>query len=199
MLGFSSCIYKKNQISNNFELKSQIKLLAQVWISLEFYFMLKRWTRGLGEECATFFQKGAKSNPVTNFERKREKPARENRSNLETKQKRHARKRPVTRERARTRRLDPKLRGKKRLDSKDVNVNWTTIWRMKHEAFKKKSCSKKQGSWRLISIECYTSSWSKERWREYIYIFKCVYDVAGYHWKRCKCVLSNKGLQKPLI
>ena len=37
----------------------------------------------------------------------------------------------------------------------------------------------------------------KERWREYIY--KCVYDVAVYHCKRCKCVMNNKGLQKPLI
>ena len=25
----------------------------------------------------------------------------------------------------------------------------------------------------------------------------CVYDVAGYHCKECKCVMNNKGLQKP--
>ena len=28
-------------------------------------------------------------------------------------------------------------------------------------------------------------------------IYKCVYDVAGYHCKACKCVMNNKGLQKP--
>ena len=84
--------------------------------------------RGLGEECTTFFRKGARSNPFANFEeRKREKPAREkiDRKNWKQKneKKRHARERPVTGKRARTRkRLDPKLtkRGKKRLDSKDV-------------------------------------------------------------------------------
>ena len=33
----------------------------------------------------------------------------------------------------------------------------------------------------------------KERWRE----DKCVNDVAGYHCKAWKCVMNNKGLQKP--
>ena len=30
-------------------------------------------------------------------------------------------------------------------------------------------------------------------------IYKCVNDVAGYHCQACKCVMSNKGLQKPQI
>ena len=28
-------------------------------------------------------------------------------------------------------------------------------------------------------------------------IIRCVDDVAGYHWKTCKCVMNNKGLQEP--
>ena len=49
-------------------------------------------------------------------------------------------------------------------------------------------------------IECYPSSCSLgEMERRYIKIYKCVNDVAGYHCKAWKCVMNNKGLQKPLI
>ena len=56
--------------------------------------------RGLGEECTTFFRKGARLNLVANFERKRKKPAREIDRIWKQNKKRHARERPVTRERA---------------------------------------------------------------------------------------------------
>ena len=33
----------------------------------------------------------------------------------------------------------------------------------------------------------------------HVKLITCVNDVAGYHCKAWKCVMDNKGLQKPLI
>ena len=88
---------------------------------------------------------------------------------------------PVTRERAQNRGLDPKLvRGNKRLDSKDVS--WSK--ENKSEVLMASLNVSKAAGWGEM---------------ERTLIYKCVYDVAGYHCKSCKCVMSNKGLQKPLI
>ena len=46
-------------------------------------------------------------------------------------------------------------------------------------------------------IKCFQSRWLRrdgEKNMQY-----CVNDVAGYHCRTCKCVMSNKGLQKPPI
>ena len=70
--------------------------------------------------------------------------------------------------------LNEHTRNEKRLDPKILSVNETRCegcrnvtvndhCRGKNEAFKKKSCSKKQGQLELFSIECYPSSWSIRR------------------------------------
>ena len=81
--------------------------------------------RGLGEECTTFFHKGARSNPVASFAR-RERNKREKLNEFGNEKRRARKMNDQGRvERARSKQ-DSNLKlvsGKKRLDSKDVNVN----------------------------------------------------------------------------
>ena len=96
-------------------------------------------------------------------ERRREREKRK-RKNLETThKKKRARERPLTRERARNRGLDPKLEARKR----------DSIWRMWIErpfdacSIQNESWSKKEEVGGIDgSIKCFQSSLFKERWRE---------------------------------
>ena len=90
---------------------------------------------------------------------------------METKNNKGARERTTIDARAGTLEngLDLKLlSGKKRLDSKDVNVERTTMTRETQHSRKRVAARKKKLEEKEIFIKCYQSSWFKERWREYI-------------------------------